>query len=386
MQESLFTKMTNSLYDILIFHLAGGWGGAEKTTINIFNALSPNYRVVILTNRSEFRHATGYKTTVIVAPFKWWFCSWKDIVKDIFHLGLAIKHLRPRAVIGIMPYAAFLASILRRIGGRRFLYIGSPRGSCLNYLKHFVPPPKRPKYRFFFLTAFALADYFLTPSRLSLQDYIQHFHVSPRKAIVIPNGIFVPNLQIEKVLSLREKSWDNPKVIWFGRISLEKRLDFILKSFGILSQSNFRARLVMVGDGDGNYKHNLEQYANELGISEQIEWVGYQKNVIPFLLKSHLSLHACMWEEFGYTIAESIAAGLPVIAYDCPYGPREILDGGRYGILVKTEDEMAEAMKELLENISFWRELSQRSFLRARDFDIKKISEKYREAFKKILG
>jgi glycosyltransferase involved in cell wall biosynthesis len=93
-----------------------------------------------------------------------------------------------------------------------------------------------------------------------------------------------------------------------------------------------------------------------------------------------------MWEEFGYTIAESIAAGLPVIAYDCPYGPREILDGGRYGILVKTEDEMAEAMKELLENISFWRELSQRSFLRARDFDIKKISEKYREAFKKILG
>lgn len=235
------------------------------------------------------------------------------------------------------------------------------------------------------MTAFAWADYFLTPSRLSLEDYVKHFRVNPKKAIIIPNGVKIsPRFSIEKALKRREKFWEKPNVVWVGRISLEKRLDFILKSFSLFSSRFPRANLFMVGDGP--YKDEALKIAHKLGIDGSIKWMGYRKNINPFLLKSHVFLHACLSEEFGYTLAESMATGLPVISYDCPYGPREILDGGRYGILVKTEEEMADAMEELLTNVSFWRDLSRKAFERAKDFDLEKISEEYRKAFRALLS
>lgn len=234
------------------------------------------------------------------------------------------------------------------------------------------------------MIAFAWADYFLTPSRLSLENYVKHFHVKPHRAIIIPNGVTVLSLDLQKVTTRREKLLQTPRIAWVGRISLEKKLDFILKSFAIFSRKQPEARLVMVGDGP--YREEALQHASQFGIRDRTEWTGYRRNVIPFLLKSHLFLHACLSEEFGYTLVEAMATGLPVVAYDCPYGPREVLDGGRYGILVKTEEEMAEAMSELLGNVEFWREISSRAFKRAQDFDIRKISEQYRETFRKLLA
>jgi len=233
------------------------------------------------------------------------------------------------------------------------------------------------------LTAFACSDYFLTPSRLSLQDYVQHFGVNPQKSIIIPNGVRVPRLCLDKVLAQREKTWESPQIAWVGRVSLEKRLDFILRSFEIFHRQIPSSRLIIVGDGP--YRQEAEQYARQLGLDNHIKWLGYQNNVTPFLMKSHIFIHACLSEEFGYTLAESLAVGLPVVAYDCPHGPGEILDGGRYGILVKTEEEMAEAMKELCRNINFWREMSHRAYTRAQDFDIEKISRKYQEVFRAML-
>ncbi|MGC8720148.1 MAG: glycosyltransferase [Thermodesulforhabdaceae bacterium] len=219
---------------------------------------------------------------------------------------------------------------------------------------------------------------------MSLEDYVNHFHVRPHKAIIIPNGVLIPPFDFKKLTARREKIWQTPRIAWVGRVSQEKRLDFILKSLAIFSHTSPQARLVMVGDGP--YREEAMQYASELSIAERIEWVGYRKNVIPFLLKSHLFLHACLSEEFGYTLVEAMTTGLPVIAYDCPHGPREILDGGRYGILVKTEEEMAQAMRELMKDVEFWREFSSRAFKRARDFDLRKISEQYRETFRKLLS
>ncbi|MCX7822209.1 MAG: glycosyltransferase [Syntrophobacterales bacterium] len=193
----------------------------------------------------------------------------------------------------------------------------------------------------------------------------------------------MPGFSLEKVLARRLKQWNTPKAVWVGRISLEKRLDFILKSFAILSSRISQAHMVVVGDG--SYKDEAMELSQKLGVSDHIKWIGYRKNVMPFLLRGHVFLHACLSEEFGYTIAESMATGLPVIAYDCPYGPREILEGGRYGILVKTEEEMADATYELFTNPGFWLDISKKSFERAKNFDIEKISRQYVETFKAML-
>lgn len=373
-------------FDVLIFHLCVGWGGAENTTCNIARALSKGpFKVAVLTNEKRFLENLDKSISVQVVPFRWWFENWADISIDLLRLLKMLRRLRPRVVVGIMPYASFLVSLAKRFMSPSFVYMASPRGSCLNYLNHFVPSPvDKIRYRVFFLVAFALADYFLTPSRLSLEDYIKHFRVNPGKAIVIPNGVRIPSrFKLERALARREKLWETPNTLWVGRVSLEKRLDFILGSFALLSSRMQQVKLLLVGDG--SYRDEGINLTRKLGLEDRVEWVGYRKNVMPFWLRGHVFLHACLWEEFGYSVAEAMGTGLPVVAYDCPYGPREILDGGRYGILVKTEEEMAEAIEELLKNIDFWRILSRRAFERAQDFELGEISEAYRKAFKMIL-
>jgi len=143
--------MTNRFYDVLIFHPTGGWGGAERTTLNIATALSrASINVVVLTNEVAFEKAISDRLPVIVNPFISWFGNWGEILRDLFRFCFYIRRIKPRIVLAMMPYAAFIASVTRKLMPGSFIHVASPRGSCLNYLKHFAPPSHRGLYKIFF--------------------------------------------------------------------------------------------------------------------------------------------------------------------------------------------------------------------------------------------
>ncbi|MGC8720147.1 MAG: glycosyltransferase [Thermodesulforhabdaceae bacterium] len=139
--------------NVLILHPTGGWGGAERTTCNIAKALScGGISTAVLTNENRFRTELGGSIHVEIASFNPWFDGgWKAIFSDLKKFIQAIKCFKPRVVVGMMPYAAFLASVARRFSPCSFIHVASPRGSCLNYLKNFLPSRgDRLRYRIFF--------------------------------------------------------------------------------------------------------------------------------------------------------------------------------------------------------------------------------------------
>jgi len=143
--------MSDNAYDVLIFHPTGGWGGAERTTINIATALSEAFiNVAVLTNEVAFEKALYDRLPVTVKPFMSWFWGWGEILRDIFSFCSYVRHIKPRIVLAMMPYAAFIVSVTRKFMPGSFIHVASPRGSCLNYLKHFAPPSRRGLYRIFF--------------------------------------------------------------------------------------------------------------------------------------------------------------------------------------------------------------------------------------------
>lgn len=81
--------------------------------------------------------------------------------------------------------------------------------------------------------------------------------------------------------------------------------------------------LVLVGKG--KLEEQMQQLAIELGIDNEVKFLGYQANPYPMIAAAALLVLTSKFEGFGYVIVEAQALGVPVISTDCPFGPRELL-------------------------------------------------------------
>ena len=130
-------------------------------------------------------------------------------------------------------------------------------------------------------------------------------------------------------------------IVYVGRFVPEKGLDVLLGAFKAISTET-NVHLVLVGDGP--LESSLKSQAVELGVKDRIHFIGFQRNPFPWMREANVLVLPSRSEGLGNVLIEAMACGTQVIACDCPGGPAEILDSGRYGQLVPTEDEDALAL------------------------------------------
>ncbi len=371
---------------VWVIHPAGAWGGAERTALIILKSLKNlGIKPVLVTNHPIFaREANKLEAEVLLLPLQSWFVSPSKVVKDIITLKQSMAGKENNLLVGIMPYGAFLATLLSKsFSHKNVRSVVSPRGSCRFYLKYFVNSRwGKLVYKFLFSVAFGSADFFFSPSRLSTGDYIRFFRVNPKKCFYIPNGISLPSVHLHDIISHKIKFLsEKPNLTWVGRLSGEKNLGFILKAFSMLKKKAF---LHIVGDGPEI--KTIQANIDRMGLKNSVSLQGYVENVFSVMSKAHIYVHSCLFEEFGYSIVEAMSVGLPVVACDCPYGPREILDYGRFGFLVRDEKDMAFVIDELLASKDLWLEFSLRAFKRAHCYDVANVIEMYKSMFRCILN
>ncbi len=155
----------------------------------------------------------------------------------------------------------------------------------------------------------------------------------------------------EKILDSAREPIDHP---WFqpgappvvlGAGELCERKDFatLIRAFALLSKDKF-CRLVILGKG--KKKAELEKLARDLGIGDQVGFPGFVENPYPYMAKAAVFALSSTCEGLPVVLMEAMALGTPVVATDCPSGPREILDHGRLGPLVpmKAPEALSEAL------------------------------------------
>ena len=127
--------------------------------------------------------------------------------------------------------------------------------------------------------------------------------------------------------------------------------------------------------GDGPLKNELIKFAEDLMLKDHITFHGFQKNLKNFYLNSDLFILSSIYEGFGNVLVEAMSYGMQIISTDCPSGPSEILDNGKFGILVPISDTKAitTAIKKIIYN-KFDDKLL---ISRAKDFEITNISKQY---------
>lgn len=136
-----------------------------------------------------------------------------------------------------------------------------------------------------------------------------------------------------------------PYVIALGRLTRAKDYPTLLRAYAD-SQLRHSHRLAIVGDGEE--RGRLEGVIRQLGIADRVLLPGALANPYRILAGASLLVLSSRWEGYPNVLLEALALGVPVVATDCPHGPRELLGGGRYGRLVPVGDLVAltQAMEE----------------------------------------
>ena len=200
-----------------------------------------------------------------------------------------------------------------------------------------------------------------------------------RKSItVISNPVEInTNLSTEEEGYRNWKSHSGKKIIAVGALKKEKDYPSLLEAFSLLIKKE-DAYLTILGKGD--LLTELKALAVKLEIAERVNFAGFSRKPSAWLAASDLLVLSSNCEGFGNVLIEAMSVGTPVVSTDCKSGPKEILENGKYGILVPVGDVSALA-KAMCKSINGKHD---KNILKSRaaDFSVDKIAKQYIEAFK----
>jgi glycosyltransferase involved in cell wall biosynthesis len=132
-----------------------------------------------------------------------------------------------------------------------------------------------------------------------------------------------------------------PVILGAGRLHPQKDFATLIRALAAL-RSRRPARLVILGARtDAEYAVALQALAAELGVAQDVEMPGFAHNPFAFMSRAAVFVLSSRYEGLGNVLIEALACGTPVVSTDCPSGPAEVLDGGRFGPLVPVGDVAA---------------------------------------------
>ena len=276
-------------------------------------------------------------------------------LKHLPTLANYLRLKRPNALLAAEPNYNFVAVLARRCAGVKTRVVLSER----------VQPSKRsadhgpwgyPDVLDLLRSGYLSADAIVAVSD-GVADDLANFAGIPRDRI---STVYNPVVGTD-VLALAKEPLDHP---WFapdappvilaaGRLDPQKDYLTLLRAFSRV-RAERQARLVILGaegHGCGDYVREIENLANQLHIADDILFPGYVANPFTYMARAALFALSSKYEGLPGVLIQALACGCPVVSTDCPSGPREILEDGRYGPLVPVGDEqaMADAIIETLD-------------------------------------
>jgi glycosyltransferase involved in cell wall biosynthesis len=175
------------------------------------------------------------------------------------------------------------------------------------------------------------------------------------------------------------------RVIAVGRYSHEKGYDLLLQAWSEVQKKCPDWRLDVFGDGD---RQDYEQIIDHLQIDRNhCNLHGRTSDVQSEYEKSSLAVCSSRFEGFGLAIIEAMSCGLPVVSFDCPWGPRSIISDSQYGILVENGnvEKLAEGIVKLIDNRQLRMMMASHAVQNVQRFQLEEIAFQWKSLFESIV-
>jgi poly(glycerol-phosphate) alpha-glucosyltransferase len=171
------------------------------------------------------------------------------------------------------------------------------------------------------------------------RDEIAEQYGSPERLAAIPH--YGPDPSASEA-----GKYDPKRFVLVARIHRKKRVDEAIEAFRLVVNEVPDARLEVYGFGYGDeLEARITRLVSDLGLGENVEFRGFVEDVRTIYAGACASLQTSESEGFGMALLESLAAGVPVVAYDVSYGAREAIRDGVDGFVVPWGDRAALAGK-----------------------------------------
>lgn len=335
--------------DLAIYLPSLTGGGAERIMVTLANEVAQKgYAVDLVLASATGPFLEDVSPNVRVVDLKS-----KRVTSSLPGLVRYLRRERPRAMLSAMNHANIIAIFAVRLTGCRTRLLVSEHESLSHALNRKMPWRTR-IVRAMMGLFYPWADGVIAVSRGVRADLIQLFGLLPDKVSVIYNPIVNPNL-LERMHESVDHPWfgtdEPPVILGAGRMTLQKDFPTLIRAFAKVREKR-DCRLIILGEGE--LRNKLQALVDDLGLQAHVLLAGFVKNPSAWMARADLFVLSSAWEGFGNVLVEAMACGTPVVSTDCPSGPSEILEDGKWGQLVPVgdADAMADAILEMLSTSS----------------------------------
>lgn len=350
-------------------------GGAQRVIVNLTTELAERGRdveIVLINKRGELLDEVHDDVAVIdidTEPF----------IDAVLDLRRYLKKRRPDVLVSTVNVAnlmAIFAVKTTRTGTRHIVRMANtPSKKAQEYDELLTDRPIPYLMRFLY----PRADQIVAVSEGLAGDLIENYEVDPDRITVIYNPTVTDELIEQSKVPVDHPWLENPKtdvVLGVGSLSEQKDYESLVRAFSLV-QKKRDAKLVILGEG--SKREQLESLVQELGIEADVSLPGTVANPYPYMAHADVFVLSSRYEGCPNVLIEAMACGCPVVATDCPHGPREILEHGSYGLLVSVGDHesLANGITQSLQSPNSSTRLQDR----AQDFHVEAIAGKYERFF-----
>ena len=322
----------NKNISLLISSLAGG--GSEAVCVSIANCLvNKGWKVdlVILNLNNElYLDNLSNKVSLIVL-------NKKNSRYSIFSLLKYIYKERPTKFLIFNYELTVIINILRLLFKIKIKIISRNSNTLTLKIRQFqdkgfwsknivLPLIKHFYHR---------TDHIVNQCYAMREDLINMYPKLKKNSSVIYNPI---PIHVQKYVNKYDlsKIKKNDYILCVGRLEKQKAFNYAIEAFAGIKDKYPKLRLKIVGYG--SMLRELKQKTIDFNIERRVDFEGFQKDIVPYYLHAKGTILSSLYEGYPNVLIESIAMNTPVVAFDCPSGPREIIQNGLNGYLVKYKD------------------------------------------------